>query len=81
MILCIALRALFKDSHSLTSFITEKNRLRVETGMSITTCFFCAMTDTSGKVKRMSQSFVVGSIGNGLVDIFPQGETHTDRLD
>ena len=29
----------------------------------------------------MSQSFVVGSFGNGLVDIFPQRETHTDRLD
>ena len=31
-----------------------RNRLGVEIGRGITVCFFCAMTDTSGKVKDVS---------------------------
>ena len=57
-----------------------RNRLGVEIVKDITACFFGPWLIQMERW-RMSQSFVVGSIGNGLVDIFPQGETHTDRLD
>ena len=59
-----------------------RNRLVVEIGMSITTCFFWCNYWYKWKGKGCLSHLLSAPLGMVLlVDIFPQGETHTDRLD
>ena len=83
MILCIALGALFKDSHSLTSFITEETDQGLKLEWVSPRVFFAAMTDGyKWKGKGCLSHLLSAPLGMVLlVDIFPQRETHTDRLD
>ena len=59
-----------------------RNRLGVEIGRGITVCFFLCNDWYKWKGKGCLSHLLSAPLGMVLlVDIFPQGETHTDRLD